>query len=151
MVPAPLPSSTTARASLAEQVSPRDVWVLAPLIAGQPFYKTGHWQNGKFQYPRPTTLPRVTRTLPEQPAAVLVHGVDGSVATLCLDLDTSKAGVPSSCADAERLGELLTDCRSALGGRLFPQRRPPPVRSAGASVWTARQARELVEAMTLWL
>ncbi|MFE4198463.1 hypothetical protein ACFRJ9_21670 [Paenarthrobacter sp. NPDC056912] len=46
--------------------------------------------------------------MPEQPAAVLIHAVDGTVATLCLDLDTSKAAPAVVRQDAEGLGKLLS-------------------------------------------
>lgn len=148
MVPAPLPSSTTARASLPGPPAPKEAWVLAPLIAGQPFYKAGRWLNGKFHYPRPTTLPRLTRALPAQVAAVMVHGVDGTVATLCLDLDTSKAAPAVVRADAERLCRILAEAGlrwvedfSPSGGRHLYI--PLGTRLEGAA------ARELVEALTL--
>lgn len=89
-------------------VEPVEAWALAPLIAGQPAYRSGRWVRGKFQYPgSPSTIAAYP---PKAPAAVLVHGADGSVATLCLDLDTSKAAQPVVDADAERLGRLLTGC-----------------------------------------
>ncbi|WP_454700042.1 hypothetical protein [Arthrobacter humicola] len=91
---------------------------------------------------------KITATLPAKPAAVPVHGADGSVATLCLDLDTSKAlqGVVDN--DARRLGELLENCGiryvadfSPSGGRHLYI--PLAERMSGP------EARELVEAMTL--
>lgn len=87
---------------------PHAAWALAPLIAGQPAFRTGRWIRGKFQYPGSPT--RISTALPAAPAAVLVHGTDGSVATLCLDLDTSRAAQAVVDADAERLGALLTEC-----------------------------------------
>jgi hypothetical protein len=87
-------------------------------------------------------------SLPEHPAAVMIHGTDGSVATLCLDLDTSKALKSVVDADAARLRELLNKTNvgfvedfSPSGGRHFYvplQRR-----------LTAVEARELVEALGL--
>ncbi|MFF1831119.1 ArsR/SmtB family transcription factor [Paenarthrobacter sp. NPDC058040] len=93
-------------------------------------------------------MPKITRSLPERPAAVMVHGTDGSVATLCLDFDTSKAlkGVVDS--DVARVGRLLLACGmrfvedfSPSGGRHLYV--PLHARLEGA------EARELVEALAL--
>jgi hypothetical protein len=123
-------------------------WALAPLIAGAPTYRLGRWIGGRFQYPRPQNPPRITATLPTRPAAVLIHGADGSVATLCLDLDTSKALQGVVDDDAQRLGILLESCSvryvadvSPSGGRHLYI--PLAERMSGT------EARELVEAMTL--
>ena len=120
------------------------VWSLAPLIAGQALYRSGRWVRGKFGYPG---APReITGSLPKAPAAVLVHGADGSVATLCLDLDTSSAAQQVVDGDAERLGALLASCGlrwvedvSPSGGRHLYV--PLAERMDGA------EARELVEAL----
>lgn len=119
-------------------------WSLAPLIAGQPLYRSGRWVRGKFGYPGSPR--KLTGSLPKTPAAVLVHGTDGSVATLCLDLDTSSAAQAVVDADAERLGGLLASCGlrwvedvSPSGGRHLYV--PLAERMDGA------QARELVEAL----
>ncbi|KHL00279.1 hypothetical protein LK10_20650, partial [Sinomonas humi] len=124
--------------------SPRDVWALAPLIAGQPSYRSGQWVRGKFGYPGSPV--GISSALPKSPAAVLVHGADGSVATLCLDLDTSSAAQHVVDGDAERLGALLASCGlrwvedvSPSGGRHLYV--PLAERMDGA------QARELVEAL----
>src|SRR5512141_2310951 len=110
MVPvATLPSITDALQS-ARQVTPAMAWALAPLIAGSPTYRPGRWIGGRFQYPRPLNPPRITASVPKQPAAVPIHGADGSVATLCLDLDTSKALQGVVDEDARRLGDLLESC-----------------------------------------
>ncbi|MCH6472568.1 hypothetical protein [Sinomonas terrae] len=122
----------------------RQAWSLAPLIAGQPFYRSGRWVRGKFGYPG---APReITGSLPKAPAAVLVHGADGSVATLCLDLDTSSAAQQVVDGDAGRLGALLASCGlrwvedvSPSGGRHLYV--PLAERMGGA------EARELVEAL----
>lgn len=125
---------------------PAAAWVLAPLIAGQPTYRMGRWIGQRFQYPRPTTAPKITRTVPDRPAAVMLHGTDGSVATLCLDLDTSKAlkGVVDS--DAALLRTLLGDA-----GVVFVEDFSP---SGGRHLYVPLQerlshseARELVEAL----
>ena len=128
--------------------SRRAEWVLAPLIAGQPAYRVGRWIGARFQYPRPRTPLRITKTLPVEPAAVMVHDVDGSVRTLCLDLDTSKARKAVVDDDATRLGALLT-----TAGLTFVEDRSP---SGGRHVYvplqepiTAAEARELVEALML--
>ncbi|UOD83337.1 hypothetical protein [Paenarthrobacter ureafaciens] len=93
-------------------------------------------------------MPKITRNLPERPAAVMVHGMDGSVATLCLDFDTSKAlkGVVDS--DAARVGRLLSAC-----GMVFVEDFSP---SGGRHLYVplhdrldAAEARELVEALAL--
>src|SRR4051794_24090754 len=94
----------------ARQITPEEAWTLAPLIAGTPTYRLGRWIGGRFQYPRPQNPPRITAALPARAAAVLIHGVDGSVATLCLDLDTSKALQGVVDDDAQRLGILLESC-----------------------------------------
>ncbi|MFJ4210729.1 ArsR/SmtB family transcription factor [Paenarthrobacter sp. NPDC089675] len=91
---------------------------------------------------------KITRSLPDRPAAVMVHGVDGRVATLCLDFDTSKAlkGVVDS--DAALVGRLLTAC----GMRYVEDFSP----SGGRHLYVplqdrldAAEARELVEALAL--
>ncbi|WP_427136756.1 hypothetical protein [Pseudarthrobacter sp. S9] len=83
-----------------------------------------------------------------RPAAVLIHGADGSVATLCLDLDTSKALQGVVDDDARRLGILLESCGiryvadvSPSGGRHLYI--PLAERMSGP------EAREVVEALTL--
>ncbi|MDI3196210.1 hypothetical protein QK290_17650 [Pseudarthrobacter sp. AL07] len=90
----------------------------------------------------------ITRALPERPAAVMLHGADGSVATLCLDLDTSKAlqGVVDS--DAARLRSALRAC-----GVIFVEDFSP---SGGRHLYIplqerlmAAEARELIEALAL--
>jgi hypothetical protein len=81
------------------------VWgALASLIAGAPVYRMA---NRLGKYPRPEHPPRITSALPARPAAVAVHGADGSVATLCLDLDTSKALQLVVDRDAAAIGALL--------------------------------------------
>lgn len=145
----PYPSaSINARPSFPCQATPEQAWILAPLIAGQPSYRFGRWIGDRFQYPRPTTLSRITAALPARPAAVMVHDVDGSVATICLDLDTSKALKHVVDQDAASLGRLLSECGlrwvedfSPSGGRHLYI--PLTERMDGAA------ARELVEAMTL--
>jgi hypothetical protein len=129
------------------ETPPSDTWVLAPLIAGQPAYRTGRWIGDRFQYPRTSTLARITKTAPAAPAAVLIHAIDGSVRTLCLDLDTSKARKAVVDADAERLGKIFT----ASGTRYVEDFSP----SGGRHIYVplqqplrASEARELVEAMT---
>ncbi|MEO8223047.1 MAG: hypothetical protein ABI563_19965 [Specibacter sp.] len=76
----------------------------------------------------------------------MVHGADGSVATLCLDLDTSKALQAVVDADAAAIGSLLSSCglrfvadHSPSGGRHLYV--PLVDRLAG------EDARELVEAL----
>lgn len=107
MVPAEYPSSTF---DVPCPSDPREAWALAPLIAGTPSYRTGRWIGGRFQYPRPRVSPPITPAPPSRPAAVLLHGADGSVATLCLDLDTSKALPQVVDNDARQLGKLLDEC-----------------------------------------
>jgi hypothetical protein len=145
--PATVASTLCAR-SVGVGETPDELWVLAPLIAGYPNYRPGRWIAGRFQYPRPKTPPRITRKLPSVPAAVMVHGIDGSVATLCLDLDTSKALKAVVDDDAARLGRILDQCElrwvedfSPSGGRHLYV--PLAERMDGAA------ARELVEALTL--
>lgn len=130
------------------QVTPEEAWILAPLIAGQPTYRLGSWIGDRFQYPRPKSIPRITKALPRRPAAVAVHAADGTVATLCLDLDTSKAIKAVVDADAVRLGRILDECGlrwvedfSPSGGRHLYV--PLADRIDGAA------ARELVEALAL--
>lgn len=126
------------------QVTPEQAWALAPLIAGQPMYRAGRWTGRKFQYPG--TPHRITAALPRTPAAVLIHDAAGRAATLCLDLDTSKASQAVVDADAERLGALLTSCglryvedRSPSGGRHLYVPLAEPMDGA--------EARELVAAL----
>ena len=108
----------------------------------------GRWKGDRFQYPRPLTPRPITRALPRAPAAVLLHGVDGSVRTLCLDLDTSKARKSVVDDNAAHLGDLLTtaglsyveDCSPSGGRHLYvPLREAIP----------AAEARQVVEALTL--
>lgn len=149
MVPDAVLASTHTRTSVgASTITPEHSWSLAPLIAGAPSYRLGRWIGQRFQYPRPRIVPKITRSLPERPAAVMVHGMDGSVATLCLDFDTSKAlkGVVDS--DAARVGRLLSAC-----GMRFVEDFSP---SGGRHLYVPLQdrldgaeARELVEALAL--
>lgn len=148
MVPDAVLASTHPVTSVASQIPPEHAWGLAPLIAGAPSYRLGRWIGLRFQYPRPRNVPKITRSLPERPAAVMVHGADGSVATLCLDFDTSKAlkGVVDS--DAARVGRLLSAC-----GMRFVEDFSP---SGGRHLYVPLQerldgagARELVEALAL--
>jgi hypothetical protein len=148
MVPDAVLASTHPNPSVAAEASPADEWSLAPLIAGAPSYRLGRWIGQRFQYPRPKNAPKITRSLPERPAAVMVHGTDGTVATLCLDFDTSKAlkGVVDS--DAIRVGRLLS-----ASGMSFVEDFSP---SGGRHLYIplqdrldAAEARELVEALAL--
>lgn len=117
---------------------------LAPLIAGAPVMRFAT-RAGK--YPRPRSAPPlITRALPERPAAVMVHGPDGTVSTLCLDLDTSKALQPVVDADSTAISALLTSC----GLRFVADHSP----SGGRHIYVplldrlaAEDARELVEAL----
>lgn len=145
MVPAEVSSSTL---DAARQITPQEAWSLAPMIAGAPTYRLGRWIGGRFQYPRPQNPPQITAALPTRPAAVPIHGADGSVVTLCLDLDTSKALQGVVDDDAQRLGKLLESCGiryvadvSPSGGRHLYI--PLAERMSGPEV------RELVEAMAL--
>jgi len=140
------PASTNALPSVPSQIKSEQAWVLAPLIAGQPSYRTGRWIGTRFQYPRPKSPLAITRTLPSRAAAVMVHGVDGSVSTLCLDLDTSKAVKGVVDADAARIRTLLQGC-----GAVFVEDFSP---SGGRHIYiplqerlSAPEARELVEAL----
>ena len=148
MVPEPGSASTPARASVGRQVTPEQAWILAPLIAGQPAYRTGRWIGSRFHYPRPEMVQKITGTLPGRPAAVMIHGADGSVATLCLDLDTSKALKAVVDADASNLRSGLNEC-----GLTFVEDFSP---SGGRHIYIplqerldASEARELVEALAL--
>jgi hypothetical protein len=136
------PDSRTPR----REISPSDAWVLAPLIAGQPVYRTGRWIGDRFQYPRTRTPSPITKTAPRAPAAVLVHGRDGSVRTLCLDLDTSKARKAVVDDDADKLGTLfdkagiryLEDFSPSGGRHIYVPLKQP---------MAAAEARELIEAL----
>lgn len=117
---------------------------LAPLIAGAPVMRFAT-RAGKYPRPR-STPPAITRALPNRAAAVMVHGVDGTVQTLCLDLDTSKALQGVVDADASAIGALLTSC----GLRFVADHSP----SGGRHIYVpltdrlaAHDARELVEAL----
>lgn len=101
------------------------------------------------KYPRPrSNPPKITGALPQRAAAVMIHGADGSVATLCLDLDTSKASQTTVNADAAGIAELLT----SLCLRFVADHSP----SGGRHIYVpltdrlaAEDARELVEALAL--
>lgn len=117
---------------------------LAPLIAGAPIMRFAT-REGKYPRPR-SNPPRITKTLPSRAAAVMVHGADGSVSTLCLDLDTSKALQEVVDADAAEIGALLTSC----GLRFVADHSP----SGGRHIYIPvserlahEDARELVEAL----
>ncbi|WDF35269.1 hypothetical protein PTW37_17465 (plasmid) [Arthrobacter agilis] len=79
----------------------------------------------------------------------MIHDIDGSVRTLCLDLDTSRTARRAVVdADAARLGQLLTGAglafvedRSPSGGRHLYIPLQEPI--------TAADARRLVEALQL--
>ncbi|WP_284986828.1 hypothetical protein [Arthrobacter sp. fls2-241-R2A-172] len=92
--------------------------------------------------------PKITRTLPGRPAAVTLHGSDGRVATLCLDLDTSKALKHVVDADAAQLATMLGKTGVAFVEDFSP--------SGGRHMYIplqermeATEARELVEALSL--
>jgi hypothetical protein len=116
---------------------------LAALIAGSDFMRFAT-RAGK--YPRPKNAPRITGSLPKRPAAVMIHGSDGNVATLCLDLDTSKAAQTVVDADAAAISELLTAC----GLRYVADHSPSGGRHIYVPLTTRlahEAARELVEAL----
>jgi hypothetical protein len=148
MVPEPVTASTHAFASVGVSIAPEQAWSLASLIAGEPSYRLGRWIGQKFQYPRPMNTPKITRTLPGRPAAVTLHGSDGRVATLCLDLDTSKALKHVVDADAAQLATMLGKTGVAFVEDFSP--------SGGRHMYIplqermeATEARELVEALSL--
>jgi hypothetical protein len=127
-------------------VSSQEAWVLAPLIAGAPTYRLGRWIGSRFQYPRPANPLKITTALPDRPAAVMIHGADGTVSTLCIDLDTSKAQQSVVNEDAQRLGTLFArqnvsfvEDFSPSGGRHLYI--PLQERLSGS------EARELIEAL----
>ena len=130
--------------SVNESVHAQAWSALAQLIAGSPIMRFAT-REGK--YPRPRSAPpAISRALPSRPVAVMVHGVDGSVATLCLDLDTSKALGSVVDADAAAIGALLVSC----GLRFVADHSP----SGGRHLYVplgerlpAGEARELVEAL----
>lgn len=148
MVPEAVLASTHAPLGVGTQTTPQQAWALAPLIAGEPSYRLGRWIGQKFQYRRPAQPPpKITPTLPDRPAAVTLHGPDGRVATLCLDLDTSKALKHVVDTDA---AQLATTLRKAGVG--FVEDFSPP--SGGRHLYIplqermdAADARELVEAL----
>jgi hypothetical protein len=116
---------------------------LALLIAGSEYMRFAT-RAGK--YPRPSNAPRITKSLPGRPAAVMIHGSDGSVATLCLDLDTSKAAQTIVDADAAAISELLTAC----GLRYVADHSPSGGRHIYVPLTTRlahEVAREIVEAL----
>lgn len=91
---------------------------------------------------------RLSTSLPNRAAAVMVHDKDGSVATLCLDLDTSKAAQSVVDADARRISALLTSC----GLRFIADHSPSGGRHIYIPLTTrlaAEDAREIVEALCL--
>ncbi|WP_454812848.1 hypothetical protein [Paenarthrobacter nitroguajacolicus] len=148
MVPEPVTASTHAPASVGIQATPQQAWALASLIAGDASYRLGRWIGQKFQYPRPMDPPQITGTLPGRPAAVTLHGSDGRVATLCLDLDTSKALKHVVDADAAQLATMLRKAGVAFVEDFSP--------SGGRHLYIplrermdAAEARELVEALSL--
>ena len=117
---------------------------LAPLIAGSAVMRFAT-RGGKYPRPR-SSPPPITRALPGRAVAVMVHGADGAVPTLCLDLDTSKALQAVVDTDAEAIAALLTSC----GLRFVADHSP----SGGRHIYIpvserlgAQEARELVEAL----
>ena len=137
-------SADTRVVSTGEAVHAQAWAALAPLIAGSPVMRFAT-RAGK--YPRGRGAPQsITRVLPSRAAAVMVHGVDGSVQTLCLDLDTSKALQSVVDADADAIGVLLASC----GLRFVADHSP----SGGRHIYIplverlpGEDARELVEAL----
>ena len=137
-------ASATRAVSLAESAHAQAWATLAPLIAGAPIMR---FATRKGKYPRPrSTPPPITRALPSRVAAVMVHGPDGKVSTLCLDLDTSKALQSVVDADAAVIGSLLASCglqyvadHSPSGGR--------HIYIPLAERMAAEDAREIVEAL----
>lgn len=130
--------------SLAESAHAQAWAALAPLIAGAPVMRFAT-RAGKYPRPR-STPPHITKALPARVAAVMVHGADGTVATLCLDLDTSKALQSVVDADASAIGSLLSSC----GLRYVADHSP----SGGRHIYipllervSAEDAREIVEAL----
>ena len=97
------------------------VWrALAPLIAGQPLMRLS--RDGGKNYPE-RNVRRLTGELPGVPAAVQITGKDGRVATLCLDLDSSRGAVEEDAAGLRTLFQAcglrwIEDC-SPSGGMHF--------------------------------
>lgn len=115
------PSVDVSHTSSDAETAAQEWTALAALVAGSGYMRFAT-RAGK--YPRPSNAPKITGTLPRRPAAVMLHGSDGCVSTLCLDLDTSKAAQSIVDADAAAIGELLTACglryvadHSPSGGR----------------------------------
>ncbi|MET3172880.1 UNVERIFIED_ORG: hypothetical protein ABIB52_000708 [Arthrobacter sp. UYCu721] len=134
----------TGTVSVAESDHAQAWSALAPLIAGAPIMRFAT-REGKYPRPR-SSPPRITKTLPSRAAAVMIHGADGSVQTLCLDLDTSKAAQAVVDADATAISSLLTSC----GLRFVADHSP----SGGRHIYVPlterlahENARELVEAL----
>ena len=137
-------SADTGSVSGASSVHAQAWAALAPLIAGAPIMRFAT-RTGKYPRPR-ANPPHITRALPDRAVAVMIHGVDGTVQTLCLDLDTSKALQSVVDADAAAIGALLASC----GLRFVADHSP----SGGRHIYVplverlaAEDARELVEAL----
>jgi hypothetical protein len=85
---------------------------------------------------------RVTETLPNQPAAVLVYDRDGCAPVFCIDLDSSRGGVDAVDRDFRSLAAILSRSglthwfsdRSPNGGRhiYVPLAQPAPFTEARA-------------------
>ncbi|MCB5280477.1 hypothetical protein [Arthrobacter sp. ES1] len=138
------PTDDVSHTSSDAEASAAQAWgALAALIAG-----SGHMRfaTRAGKYPRPRNAPQITGTLPRRPAAVMIHGADGSVSTLCLDLDTSKAAQSVVDADAAAICALLTSC----GLRYVTDHSPSGGRHIYVPLATRlahESARELVEAL----
>lgn len=135
--------ATPARPDAAANSVHARAWAaLTPLIAGAPQMRLAD-RAGKYRRKYTRNL---TKNLPNRAAAVMVHGADGSVRTLCLDLDTSKALQSVVDGDAAGIGELLASC----GLRFVADHSP----SGGRHIYIPvserlphEDARELVEAL----
>lgn len=102
--------------------TPDELWsALAHLIAGPLRVRIS--RDGGRNYPLRAERP-LTATRPNQPAAVLIHDLDGTCRTLCLDFDSSRGGVEAVASDVLAVtswlrthgAEWIEDC-SPNGGR----------------------------------
>ena len=116
---------------------------LAGLLAGQPRVRLS--RDGGRNYP--TSLERaLTKALPSVPAAVRITGTDGTVGTICLDLDVAAGGQAQVDADYRAVMRLI----GQHGGRWIEDFSP----NGGRHVYlplvervSFTEARQLVEAL----
>lgn len=121
-------------------VSPAGLWqAFAPLIAGQPVYRTMNADQHYLQ----SSERAIGASLPARPAAVLVYSPDGFARTLCLDFDSGRVSDEDFERELVEVRLLLHECGLGFVEDVSPSRgrhvyvpleRPVPATRARAVV-----------------